>query len=284
MEREQDPEGMDEAKPGPNTGFPKLNMKRAAGEASRMPRDALLLGIDPQTLEQRSDFPGPIRQLEPMPVRKLLGYPDFRPSEALEPAALTRAWERLSSLLQEKHVRVDFLADYPLALKYDFIVEELLDEETDLPEFEGMFVCYIYEEFHPNHDYDIRSRTEEFMDGFYSGRFPLEIGWYLADVLITDQGAAMPRAELQSLLDRFHDLFASIKSYSYQIKATTAQHSDDPRGDMPGLGFSEGTVKCQVVLADGAEQVLAGPFKLYLQCRYGWWEIYFFSMPGFSWA
>jgi len=284
MERDEAQESLTGSGARADIGTTNGSMQQRALPTRRMPRDALLPEIDQQALERLLLEPEHRPGRDTRRLRELLNYPDFRPSAALGPESLDRYWSRLSTLLQKGGVKVEFLADYALALKYDFIIGELLDEETELPECEGAFVNFIYEDFHPNHDYDIRSRTAEFMDGFFSGRFPLEVGWYLADIMITDTGAAMPRSELQSLLDSFHEPFNTVRSFCYEIESIAAQPEERPNAKLPGLGVSEGWVKADMVCKDGTEQHLSGQFKLYLQCWYGWWELYFFTMPGFSWS
>ena len=263
----------------------KLKLQAELGaQFGSMPGVALPPEIEKQFLEQVMAFHKHIEDNPPVPMRNHLGNPDFKPSAELSEKALEEAWEALSFLLEEKQFRVDFLAEYPLALKYDFIIGELFDEETEVPVFEGQYICFIYEEFHPNHDYDIRRRTEEFMNGFFEGSFPETAGWYLAGEVITGDGQPLPREQLQPLLDRFHGVFSAIKEYGYSIEGTSAQPDDELKSNMPRLGFSEGVIRYTVVLNDGQEQEITGPFKLYLQQVYEWWQIFSFHVHGFSWT
>jgi len=56
---------------------------------------------------------------------------------------------------------------------YRFITEELFKEELDDIKIEGMTHHYIYEEFHPNHEHDIKNRCKEFLDEFLNKNIKL---------------------------------------------------------------------------------------------------------------
>ena len=285
MEHEEAFEGTEEERQRLENDLLKLKLQAELGaHFGTMNGEALPPEIEKQFLEQIMAFHRHIAEHPPAPLREYLGNPAYKPSSALGEAELEEAWEGLEALLEEKQIRVDFLADYPTALKYDFVTGELLDEAIEFPMQEGQFLCFIYEEFHQNHDYDIRQRTGEFMNGFFEGQFPEETGWYLAGELVTDKGGPMPLAAVQGLLDRFHGLFSLIKEHEYRIEAVSAQPDEEIQGDMPRMGFSEGMLHYTVIRQDGGEQEVTGPFKLYMQCVHGWWEIFFFHMHGFSWA
>jgi hypothetical protein len=55
------------------------------------------------------------------------------------------------------------LAEYSDEIKYKFISEELIHEEAQMMNMPGMIMHFIYEEFHPNKDFDIRNRIKHFL-------------------------------------------------------------------------------------------------------------------------
>jgi hypothetical protein len=263
----------------------KLKLQAELGaQFGTMSGVALPPEIEKQFLEQVLAFHKHIEDNPPVPMRIHLGNPDFKPAAELSERALELAWDKVCDMLEEKQYRVDFLAEYPLAVKYDFIINELFDSETEVPMFEGQYICFIYEEFHPNHDYDIRRRTEEFMRGFFEGSITETARWYLANEIISGNGEPLAREQLQPLLDRFHGVFPTIREYNYVVERTSTQSDEELKGNMPRLGFSEGVIRYTVVMHDGKEEELIGPFKLYLQQVYEWWEIFSFHLHGFSWT
>jgi hypothetical protein len=284
MESEESFEGTEEERLHLENEFLELRLQAELGaHFSSMNGEPLPPEVEQRFLEQVIAFHQHHAQRPLVALRVHLGNPCFKPSAELNAAELDAAWQQLSGQLRAKGICVDFLSARPLEQKYDFIVRELFDYETELPAAGAQPVCFIYEDFHQDHDYDIRKRTDEFMEGFFTGCFPERSGWYLADAMATESGEPIPRELLTSLLDRFHGLFAAVKAYDYTIERITAQPDECIDGESPRLGFSEGTVRYTVLLSDGQEHQLSGPFKLCLQCVYDWWEIVFFRVHGFSW-
>lgn len=230
-------------------------------------------------LEQVLAFERLYENSKPVPVREYLGNPVFRPAAELDADELNAEWKRLTDLYASKELGVDFIADYPLSTMYDFMAGELLNEEIEpIPGW-----CFIYEEFHPNHDHDQRRRTQRFMDEFFGGTFCEDT---LSDELVTQDGRRFRLEQVQALLERFHGVFERIESWEYAVIETSAQTDEElaagpPR--MPRLGFSEGLLRYTIVMPGGERKLIEGPFKLYMECHCGWWSVMSFCMHGFSW-
>jgi hypothetical protein len=243
--------------------------------------EALPPEIEKQFLEQVMAFHKNLEAHPPILLREYLGNPVFQLSSELSEPDLEREWDRINALYHEKQLRVDFLAEYPLALRYDFLAGELMEEEIDPPMMKDQYLCFIYEEAHPNHDYDQRERTRDFMEGFFTGTFHEHD---ISPELITDSNTTVSMEGAQELLDRFHGMFDSIKNWDYRIKETSAQSDEEMGERMPRLGFTEGLVRYTAVSHDGTEQEIVGPFKLYMECVWGWWRVMHFYMHGFTWG
>jgi len=87
----------------------------------------------------------------------LIGNVNFPPSSELSPAQLSKQLDRLIKKLYKVNINVDFLANYTELVKYNFLRDELIHEEIEHLDIPGMIHGFIYEEFHPNHDFDIRN-------------------------------------------------------------------------------------------------------------------------------
>lgn len=97
---------------------------------------------------------------------EFLGKPAFRRIDELQPDEISTELERIYSLMLEHQVRLDTIcevSDYEL---YRFITEELFLEEKDDMRVPGMMSGYIYEEFYPNHEYDLNRHSEEFLNSY----------------------------------------------------------------------------------------------------------------------
>jgi len=112
-------------------------------------------------------------------IRELLGSPTFRSIDEIPPEKLEAEVDRVLELLSRIDVVVDCLADVPDADLYRFLTTELVNEEIDDIKIEGMKHCFIYEEFHPNDEYDAKSSAEHFLrdlEGEYA-RVTLQGRW-----------------------------------------------------------------------------------------------------------
>ena len=254
----------------------KLKMQAELGaHFGAMPGMEIPPDLERLFLEQVQAFHQQQAEHPPVLLRDYLGHPHFLPAASLTKAELEKEWKRINEVYDQKGIGVDFLAEYPLSLRYDFMTGEMLDKEVSaIPGWR-----FIYEEYHPNYDYDLRRRTEEFMSGFFEGSFT---EFFMPATLLTEDGREITLSEAQQLLERFHSLFDEIKDYDYQVHITSAQSDEEMQGDIR-LGFTEGLIKYTTVLTDGSEQEIMGPFKLYFQCTYDWWQVMSFYMHGFSW-
>ncbi len=236
--------------------------------------------IERQFLEQVMAFEKRYAEAKPMLVGEYLGNPVFRASSELSAEELEVEWRRLQAIYDEKGLGVDFAAEYPVAVRYDFMASELLREEA-MP-FPGW--NFIYEEFHPNHDHDQRWLTEKFMGEFFAGQLS---DFTMSRKTVTPTSRVFELAEVQALLDRFHGLFERIERSEYAIIGTSAQTDAELPTDTPHpprLGFTEGMLKYTAVLQDGSRSTIEGPFKLYMECIYNCWSVMGFEMHGFSWT
>jgi len=99
-------------------------------------------------------------------VYDFLGNPIYRKLEELNDTEVTEELERLMNYMNEHQISLVTLCDVDDRKLYRFITEELFLEEKDDVHIPGMMSCYTYEEFHPNHEYDIRNHSYDFMQSY----------------------------------------------------------------------------------------------------------------------
>lgn len=118
-------------------------------------------------------------------IYDFIGKPEFRKIGELRKNEVESELDRLIGIMSENNIVLDCICDYENDVIYRFITEELFEEETDDMRIEGMNHCFIYEEFHPNHDYDLRNYTEDFFEIIYEREWNEEFDKYkLNDELI----------------------------------------------------------------------------------------------------
>lgn len=130
---------------------------------SKLPDD-----IENQWLNYIYNFEKSYAENKRIKIYDFIGKPEFRSIEQLNKDEITSELDRLLDILDENNVVLDLLCEYEDEVIYKFITEELFQEETDDMRIEGMRHHFIYEEFHPNHDYDLRYDTNEFFKSLFT--------------------------------------------------------------------------------------------------------------------
>ena len=210
-------------------------------------------------------------------VYDFLDRPQFKHIDELLPEEVDSELMRLQQLLEEKQLILDVLDTYDSATMYTFITEELFAQQTYETMLPGMIRHFTYEDFHPNHKLDIRERAMDFLGDWFERKMD-EHCWELCAEFVLPDGTMV---KLQEVIRKIKTIFAAYQAFQkcqYAIGDIGFELLDDK-----GLGFCEGAVKYQAVLESGEVVPVEGPFKLYLQNQGGWWSIFYFIFPGFTW-
>ncbi len=155
----------------------------------------------------------------------------------------------------------------------------MFSHETDFVPVAGFMTGFIYEEFHPNHNYDISRRSEDFIKSWFKRKFN-EYNLELADQWITDRGIIFRKEQVLDKLKNILNCYAGFENIQCKIVKV---HSDINEDKESGLGYAEGQVKYEAILKKEGRLKFNGPFKLYLQMSQGWWSIFFAIWPGLEW-
>ncbi len=119
--------------------------------------------IESEWLETIEDFERQFASATTTLVRHVLGNPTFPAIEEIDPGRLPDEVDRLLHVLEENGITVGFDAPVRDEDIYQFITEELLDQEIDDIRIEGMTHNFVYEEFHPNDLLDAGFSAELFL-------------------------------------------------------------------------------------------------------------------------
>lgn len=214
-------------------------------------------------------------------VRELLGNPGFPASRELNDAEIATRYAALESLLAERNIVVEFTQPRPLRFKYQFITEELFEHETDDMQVEGMTKYFNYEEFHPDHESDIRESAIKFLADWFQRKTDAA-KWYLDEQFIQPDGKTFTRDEM---LQSFRKVFAAYTAFEdcgYIMEDVQFELNEQQGPLNEGMGFAEGMVKYTAVLENGERKEMEGPFKFYFSRSYHRWLIYFFYLTGFN--
>lgn len=139
--------------------------------------------IESQFLQHIEEFEQQYQNAGRVTVRQFVGDPVFKKPEEIPGDQLETELTTVLEHLAQHNVQIDFLCDVPLGERYRFIIEELLDKETDDIRIEGMQHHFIYEEFHPNDQYDATMFAEDFLHFLLDGNVKFAMNAFCKDEL-----------------------------------------------------------------------------------------------------
>lgn len=96
-------------------------------------------------------------------VGEMLNYPICKPVEEIGDDEVSVELQKIMELLRHKNIVVDSIYGIDDLEMYRFITQELFQKETDSSFPKNMIVCFVYEEFYPNDESDIKIKADEFI-------------------------------------------------------------------------------------------------------------------------
>lgn len=96
-------------------------------------------------------------------VYEKISSPYIVPIDSLNEEGVLLELNRLTKLLADKNILLDCIYETNPRVLYRFISEELMKQEVDTITIEGFYLHFIYEEFYPNVEEDIKSHLKDFI-------------------------------------------------------------------------------------------------------------------------
>lgn len=208
--------------PGANTDSKNEKIQRILNEKKR--RDlaerfgaalddadpALPVDVEAEWLDYVEEFERQFEDAQRITVREYLGYPIVVSLSKIAPHNLETELNQLIEFMYLHGVAIHFLSDVDKVEAYRFIVEELFEEEIDDIRIPGMMTNFIYEEFHPNDEYDAKIWAQDFLFSLFGHhREGIEIA-LCRDELYTAGGLPISHAEMMGKVDAFFNRHPSI--------------------------------------------------------------------------
>jgi len=150
-------------------------------------------------------------------VRQFIGDPPVKPLAEVITGEVETELNKLLDLLESRNIVVDFLCEVESAEAYRFIAEELMDEEIDDIHIEGMTQNFIYEEFHPNDEYDAKQSTEHFLQSLLDRNTEFLVGTFSGEELYDPEGSPTTLDEMKKSVDDFRATIAMINNSEIHV-------------------------------------------------------------------
>ena len=149
----------------------KLRLKYGAD----IPLESEIKNLSPEIegkfLDSLEQFEVAYRQAERIQVFNYIGKPKCRRVDTIPDSEVNYELNQIISVLKKNQIGLDTLCIVDDRVLYRFITEELFFIETDNIRIDGMINHFIYEEFHPNHEYDIRNTCTRFIESLLNKKF-----------------------------------------------------------------------------------------------------------------
>ena len=237
--------------------------------------------IENEWLKNIMEFEKINQDAKPVKIGDLLKNPLFKEEKELNEIDFDNEFSRLEKMLEENGIMVEFSKERDDRFKYNFITTELFDHETTIIPVKGMTTYFSYEEFHPDHELDIRNFTDEFLNDYFDKNLD-EDTFYIGDHFIEPDGNVLSKEELMKRFHAAFEAFVTIENTSFNIENIDFELSEETEEGNHGMGFSEGEIKYEIIFPQGERKKIHGPFKIYFSLQWGSWHICFFYLAGFN--
>jgi hypothetical protein len=213
-------------------------------------------------------------------IYELLDKPHFEDEMNLDEERFETEYARLNKLLEEHGMHVGFNREREDRFKYNFITKELFEHESAFMPVKGMITGFLYEEFHADHELEITELTNRFLNDFFERNLDVDT-CYINEQIAHPEGKLIPR---EAIIKRFLSMYEAIPEFantSFVIENQSFELYEN-EGKETGMGFTEGTVRYDVIFRDGERKKVNGPFKIYFSLERDCWTICFFYLAGYN--
>jgi len=221
-------------------------------------------------LERIMEFEKAYADSKRIKIIDFLNNPPIRPEKEITDSEIANELVKLQNILFQKDIIIDSLAEVDDREFYRFITEELVYFEIDDIGIKGMMTNFIYEEFNPNQEYNIKLSAEAFLRSLLNKAF--EPTFYeLADKIDTQNGV-LAKKEVIDFLKVFRESYLAFEIREFKISSLTAMD------DYAKIIFE---IKYQATIEGSNEmEIFEGSGGLELNLFEETWLISTFYFPG----
>lgn len=257
----------------------KLKMQAESGGLFFKTGEDLSPEIEAAFLKNIQRFEEAFDKAPQITIYEAIGSPPFKNIDELTPPEVKPALNSIMGELRSWNIVLEVRGQYEPLVIYKFITEELFYEKIRALNLPGYILNFTYEEFHPNHELDIGSTAQQFLDHWFERRFDdncLEF----ADQLVTAEGKIISREQVIQKLINCLDCYRRFSNIQFKGSNTNFEWNQK---EGRGLGHTEAMFSYDAEIESGETIHIEGPFKLYMSNEFGIWRVIYFLFPGFAW-
>lgn len=179
--------------------------------------------------------------------------------------------ERLLEHLEKHHIKITTLYEVSDKELYRFIVEDLFEEIiNDVPHIEGGHSYFTYEDFYPNHPYDIANRLEDFLQVLTKKEIGL-YSWIFSDQFTSVEEKLLTEEEVTKYLQIFFSGFHTLTILFFESKDLKIKEDQ---------AIQNVYMKIEAITGEGVPKIFEGEGKISFENTYGWWNVSGIDIPG----
>ena len=195
----------------------KFGAQFGQGEAKIPPE------IESQWLNNIEQFELQYENAKRVTVREYVGNPVFKPQDQIAPEQLGAELDRVLEFLESHNVGVDFLCDVPDDVAYEFVTKELMDHEMDDLHLPGWTTRFIYEEFHPNDEYDAKRFADHFLWELFERQEEYAVSGFAEDEVYDQKGTRITREKMKEMILALYANYAAFTSHEFECSNCTVE-------------------------------------------------------------
>ena len=232
-------------------------------------------GLENQWLKSVNAFEQQYKDAKPVKLYDYIGQPTFIRWDALPPDQTRTELQRIELIMENNGVQLDCLCEYDDGIIYKFITEELFQHEMDDMRISGMTCHFTYEEFYPNHDYDLRAHTSRFVNAIFTRPWDEEFDGINLARKVSFSGNDHDRRSISSIMRTFQEAHTSFVIERLEIHEVVIDATISGADVKAGLSVSGKMRHGNPIRYEGI-----GTFRFIKPDDY--WYIEDFYIPGFS--
>jgi hypothetical protein len=150
-------------------------------------------------------------------VYKFIGEPEYNHVKDLSDKEVVKELKKLLKLMDKNSVALSFLPETPKREIYRFITEELFKHEIEDVKLRGWVNQFIYEEFHPNPEHDVRSAVFFCLQSIFDKGHAMYEEHY-SEEMKDHLGLSMELEELREKIEGFWNRFNNTKLVAHEFE------------------------------------------------------------------
>jgi len=182
--------------------------------------------VEARWLDCVEEFETRLQDAEEVTVREYIGNPTFKLLASIPRSELEAEINVILAFLYRYQIRVDFLAEVSDEDAYRFLTSELMDQEVEDVHIDGLYTCFVYEQFHRNDRYDATEAVKDFLWHLFSRRTDYIDLHFSRNGMQNPAGAAVSALHMKALVSEWIASIALFTTHITKVSACLVDRDD----------------------------------------------------------